>query len=76
MEDEDREHSFFIKLKEGWTTNVPKPLSKNNVTIVYKGSSITLDKIMYLNKKKKEQKQSLTQQAPPIKGKINVLKRM
>ena len=53
MEDEDREHSFFIKLKEGWTTNVPKPLSKNNVTIVYKGSSITLDKIMYLNKKKK-----------------------
>ena len=53
MEDEDREHSFFIKLKEGWTTNILKPLSKNNVTIVYKGLSITLDEIMYLNKKKK-----------------------
>ena len=26
MEDEDRKHSFFIKLKEGWTTNVPKTL--------------------------------------------------
>ena len=53
MEDEDKKHSFFIKFKEGWTTNVPKTL-KNNVTIVYKGSSITLDEIMCLNNKKIE----------------------
>ena len=29
-----------------------KPLSKNNITVVYKGSSITLDEIMYLNEKR------------------------
>ena len=76
MEDEDRKHSFFIKLKEGWTTNVPKTLkSKNNITIVYKGSSITLDEIMYLNEKEKK-KQSPKQRAPPIKIKSNFLRKM
>ena len=67
---------FSLKSKKGEQPTLQKLLSKNNVTIVYKGSSITLDEIMYLNKKKKEQKQTPKQQAPPITSKINVLKRM
>ena len=46
----------------------------DGVIIVYKGSSITLDEIMYLNKKKKrEQKQSPKQWALPIKVKLMFL---
>ena len=49
----------------------------DGVTIVYKGSSITLDEIMYLNKKKEERTETKTKTTGTSnKGKTNVLRKM